>query len=118
MTPRVGSTRTAAGAPLIGTIGLPSSVWNRPVPLVPTHPTVAAQSLPTWRWTLKLNCSARGERKSLVMVVRVSDRGLAGTTGFAFKASRTAKPPTVPAAGDDEITKGKAEKMFKPMLRN
>jgi hypothetical protein len=28
------------------------------------------------------------------------------------------KPPTVPPAGDEEITNGKAEKMFRPIFRN
>src|SRR6266851_474785 len=81
MTPRVGSTR---GQPAVGmgsgqrVRGLPSTVWNRAVPLVPIQPIFATVFALNSRCSSSANCSAIGERKSLATTVRVKVRAPAG----------------------------------------
>ena len=119
ITPRVGSTRTVPFALPTGTVGFPSMLWNNAVPLVATQPELSAQSRPSSRWNCRENCSASGERKSLVTLVRVTIRGLAGVGG-AVRPARI--PSTMPkelgVLAGRVVTRvnGKALNIFRKML--
>src|SRR5262245_52662284 len=68
--PRLGSTRSLPPLLFDGNVGLPSTVWNRPVPLDAIQPILIAQSRANSLSNCSANCSAIGERKSSPTVVR------------------------------------------------